>query len=216
MKQFENLKNLLAASTISKSKASLKSSMRRGMTKVILFFFVICVLASCSPRLYFTVEQRNLVEHNSLSLTSLQYYVDKDVVLKREVSSQEATTLRSGEVKVESGKYIHIITLRKNTPGVCTRVVDSRRLNISFEMGDGKYLTFGVSQSAKLSDIYEIFANEWKNNIGKIIYDGKEYYIQTNATGGSVKAQLMFKKLTKDQLKVEKNTMKGRKVTDTN
>ena len=214
MVQFRKLNSTMETETISKNVMSLKNLTKKAnqMKRVILFFLVTCALASCSPKIYFTVDQRALLESNSVPLTSCQYYVDRDVILKREVSSQEATTLKTGKVKVEKGKYTHIITLRKNTPGVCIKVVNNRLLHISFEVGDGKYLRFGVSESdiTKPSSIYNIRAIKWVNKVGEETYDGKTYYIQP----GGYDAQLMFKKLTKEKLKVDKNTMKGRKVNN--
>jgi len=213
MLRFSVFSRIMETETILKNRAILKNLMTIGkqIRIIILLFGISCILGSCSSNLYFTVEQRSLIERNDISPKSLQYYVDRDVILKREMSSQEATTQITGKVIVENGKYIHIITLRKNTPGVCTYVYSNNQtLDISFDMGEGKYLTFGVNKAelAKPSTIYNIRAKNWVNKVGEITYDGETYYVQPEGFG----AQLMFKKLTKDKLKVEKNTMKGRKV----
>jgi len=109
MFQFSNLNREMRQKSISRNLMSLKKLMSKGTKQIILLFLISCVFVSCSPKLYFSVEQRNLIERNLISPTKLQYYVDKDVILKREVSSQEATTLTSGKIQVENGKYIHII-----------------------------------------------------------------------------------------------------------
>lgn len=174
-----------------------------------LLFLITFALASCSgPKSYFTVGVRAKVESKSIVLSKLQFYVDRDVELRRELSSTDAK-VTSGKVEFENGKYIHIILLKKYTPGVCTNYYDGK-VDISFELGDGKYLTFGVSNGANSETIYQIFAQEWINseNIGKVIYDDKTYYIQPNG----VDASLMIKKSVVDKLEIKKRVMTGRKL----
>jgi hypothetical protein len=164
------------------------------------------ILASCStPKTYFTQSVRNKVESNNIAVTKLQYYVDRDVELRREVSSG-TTQVSAGVVKFENGKYVNIITLRKNTPGVCTRVYEDK-MDVSFEMGEGRYLTFGKLKRDSQAP-YTLYADNWNRNLGEIRYDGKTYYILP--AGGE--ARLMIKKSALNTLKVEKREMKGRKV----
>ncbi|WP_276480176.1 hypothetical protein [Paraflavitalea pollutisoli] len=174
-----------------------------------LFIFTalpLLILASCStPKTYFTQAVRTKVESNTIPVTKLQYYVDRDVELRREVSSG-TTQVSAGVVKFENGKYVNIVTLRKNTPGVCTRVYEDK-MDISFEMGDGRYLTFGKLKRDSQAP-YTLYADSWNRNLGEIRYDGKTYYILP--AGGE--ARLMIKKNALNTLKVEKREMKGRKV----
>ena len=51
------------------------------------------------------------------------------------------------------------------------------KVQISFEMGDGKALTFGKTKTATQTDPYRILANNWVNDYGIITYEGKQYYI---------------------------------------
>ena len=207
MKPYENL----IETPKSKNGISLKILVSKGnrMKKIILFCIAVYALASCSPKSYFTVGTRSFAENNNIPLTGLQYYVNRDVVLKRELSSGEAKLQTSGKIITEQGKYIHIITLQKNTPGVCPKVGSSRSLDISFETEDQKYLTFGSNISANPDGIYQILAQEWdEQKVGKVIYDGKVYYIQPG--GGDAKLMYMESKTNKN--KTEKNRMKGRKV----
>ncbi|MGP8215727.1 MAG: hypothetical protein ACLQQ4_09215 [Bacteroidia bacterium] len=167
-------------------------------------------ITSCVPKSFFTTEIRTKVEADSIPLSKLQFYVDRDVELRREVSSAN-TKVTSGQVKFENGKYVHIILLKKFTPGVCTQV-HKNSIEISFDMGDGKTLTFGVTAMASPNEIYRLFANEWINEdigrIGKIKYDNETYYIQP----GGADARLMIKKSVIANLTVEKKTMSGVKV----
>jgi hypothetical protein len=176
---------------------------------------ILCLaLTSCSiPKSYFTVATREKVESKNISVDQLQFYIDRDVELRRELTSGDVE-VTSGKIKFENGKYIHIILLKKFTPGVCTKIED-KKLEISFESGDGKSLGFGVEGKTTPETNYQLFAQEWltpKNSpqttIGKITYDNKVYYIQPNGTA----ARLMIKKSVIDKMKVKKRVMKGRKV----
>jgi hypothetical protein len=165
---------------------------------------------ACAPMTYFTTDVRKVAEADSIQLTQIQFYVDRDVQLRREVASGDAK-VSSGVIKFENGKYVHIITLKKNTPGVCS-VVHKNALEINFEVGDGKKLTFGVDAQANPSEVYRILANEWikeeNGKMGRIKYDGETYYIQP----GGEEARLEIKKSVIDKSKVDQNTMKGVKV----
>lgn len=163
-------------------------------------------LASCStPKIYFTSTVRSTIETSNIPPTKLQYYVDRDVELRREVDSKSAQ-VSAGVVKFENGKYVNIITLRKNTPGVCTRAYDDK-MDVSFEVGDGRFLTFGQLKRDNRAP-YTLYADNWKRDLGEIRYDGKMYYILPSGS----EARLMIKKSALNTLKVEKREMKGRKV----
>lgn len=167
-------------------------------------------LSSCTPYYYFTTDTRRTVEADSIPLTKLQFYVDRDVELRKEVSSAN-TQVTSGVIKFVGGKYVHIIMLKKNTPGVCTKV-NKNSLEVSFEMGDGKTLTFGVNAIASPGENYRLFASEWiqqdMGKIGKVKYDNDIYYIQPGGEG----ARLMIRKSAIEHSKVDVKTMSGVKV----
>jgi len=167
-------------------------------------------ITGCVPKSFFTTETRKTLERDSISLNKLQFYVDRDVELRREVSSGNAK-VSSGKVVFENGKYVHIIMLKRFTPGVCTKI-NANSIEVSFEVGDGKTLTFGVSAVASPGETYRLFANEWINQevgkIGKIKYDNETYYIQAGGEG----ARLMINKSVLDHMRVEAKTMSGVKV----
>ena len=177
-----------------------------------LGLFLTLGITSCGvSKSYFTVDVRNRVEKQSITIDKLQFYVDRDVELRRELTIGE-TEVTSGTVKLENGKNIHIIILKKNTPGVCTKI-NENSMEVSFEMGDGKNLVFGVPKDAEANTVYGLEALKWvnegsKNELGKIKYDGKIYFIQPNGVG----ARLMIRKSVANKLEIEKSTMHGRKV----
>jgi hypothetical protein len=165
----------------------------------------VCLTACSGPKSYFTQEIRTKIEAKSVTVEQIQFYVDRDVELRRELSSGNLQ-VSSGKVKFENGKYIHIILLKKGTPGVCVKSSD-KSMDVSFEVGDGKTLLFSVPKNGK-TDTYMICANEWANNYGKVTYDGQTYYIQP----GGASAALMIKKSVVGRMEVRVHKMKGRKI----
>ena len=165
-------------------------------------------LSACgTSKSYFTSDVRTRVESHSVSVEKLQFYIDRDVELRRVVSSRD-TKVTSGKVKLINGKYVNIIKLKKNTPGVCTGFY-SGSLNIAFEKGDGQYLTFGIPSNYTTpgaGNVYQILAQAWINSTGKVIYEGDTYYIQPSGT----EAKLLIDKSVIDKFDVKKRTMHGR------
>ena len=177
------------------------------MKKVLLIGISAAFLASCStPKTYFSSSVRTQVERNAIPISKVQFYVDRNLEIRREVSSSSAK-VSSGVVKLENGKYVNIVTLKKNTPGVCTKTYPDK-IDVSFEVGDGKYLTFGKLKSGDMYTPYTLYANSWLNDLGSITYDGKQYYI---LPAGS-ETKLMIKKNVLRTEKVDKRDMKGVKV----
>ena len=62
-----------------------------------LLVITVLALSSCSTlqRSYFTVDTRNRVEEIAIPIEKLQFYIDKDVELKRELASRDASSLLS-------------------------------------------------------------------------------------------------------------------------
>lgn len=184
------------------------------MIKKLLSISVIGLSACASvPTSYFSIDTRNKVEEKSIPVDKLQFYVDSDVELRRELASRDAK-VTSGKVKFENGKYINIILLKKGTLGVCTGI-HKNTLDIAFESGEGKNLTFGVPENVSPSTVYRLFADQWiRDNYlsekGKITYDGQTYYIRHTGTGPV--AKLMISKSTIDKFEINKRVMKGRKI----
>lgn len=183
-----------------------------------LSIILVVALSSCSSlqKSYFSVDTRNRVEERAIPVEKLQFYVDKDVELRRELTARDAK-VTSGKVVFENGKYVNIILLKAGTLGVCTQALNNS-LDISFENGDNKNIRFTVPERAANSVVYSLFADEWKNRyssydpniaqVGKIVYDSEVYFMRF--TGDRPK--LMIQKTAKDKYVVNSRVMKGRKV----
>ena len=175
-------------------------------------FLCIVFISACStPKSYFTTETRNQVEQKAINVDRLQYYIDKDVELRRELSSGDAT-VKSGKVIIENGKYINIIQLKKGTAGVCTNI-KSNALDIAFESGDDKSLRFTAARRAGTNAVYSLDADKWlkpykASEVGQVTYDGDIYFIRFSGN----RPKLMIKKTANDKYEVDKRVMSGRKL----
>ncbi|MFP5041603.1 hypothetical protein [Parasediminibacterium sp. JCM 36343] len=179
------------------------------MKRIVLLPLVVMIIAysSCSSsKTYFSNNIKDKVEASGTPLTKLQYYIDRDVELSREVLQGE-TKVTSGVLRVENGKNLNIITLKKNTPGVCLKTQDGKLL-ISFEDGENKYLTFGKTKYATNNDPFRVLANSWIGNYGLITYEGKQYFIHS---GGDASIMIKTSELNMEQ--VNKHKMKGRTIS---
>ncbi|MDH4461749.1 MAG: hypothetical protein ACOVOW_07890 [Spirosomataceae bacterium] len=181
--------------------------MLKNITSLLLLF----LLASCTaPKSFFTVDTRVKIEYKKEQLNQLQFYIDRDVELRRELASNQVK-IKSGKIAFENGKYINIVLLKKFTPGVCTEVSEGK-LKIAFDAGLDNTLSFGVKKAAKLTDPYQLMADKWTNNIGRIQYNDETYYIQP----GGADAKLMINKSAINKLEVDKHIMRGVKIPKTN
>ena len=183
-----------------------------------LSVILVLALSSCSTlqKSYFTVDTRKRVDEIAIPVEKLQFYIDKDVELRRELSARDAK-VTSGKVVFEDGKYINIVILKAGTLGVCTRALNNT-LEISFENGENKNIRFGVPEKAPSNAVYSLFADEWTNSYntynpsvvqtGKIVYDGEVYYMRFNGE----RPKLMIEKSAQNKYQVNKRVMSGRKV----
>jgi len=183
-----------------------------------LLVITVLALSSCSTsqKSYFTVDTRKWVEEKTIPIEKLQFYIDKDVELRRELAARDAK-VSSGKVVFENGKYVNIIILKAGTFGVCTRTLNNT-LEISFENGENKNIRFGVPDKSGTNAVYSLFADEWTRSYntynpeisqsGKIVYDGEVYYMRFSGE----RPKLMIEKSSKDNYQVNKRVMGGRKV----
>ena len=174
-----------------------------GSTLLLALFFLI----ACSPKLS-PVSQR-LVDQNGWSedeLQQIQFYLSDDIVLKRDFT-RGSSEIVSGEIKMVNGREVEQVRIAKGTPGVLLFQPKSNRMAVSFESGrDSRYLMFGPNP--KRGKNYVLLASDWKNRQGKVKYDGKTYY--TNSE--SALATLMVDLKKSGRTSVKSRSAKGRKI----
>ena len=174
-------------------------------TSLIALVFVAC----STPKTYFTAAIRSELSANHQSLNKIQFYNDREIVLRRDVKTGEAK-VTDGKVVLENGHNVNIIRLKKNTPGVCV-LERNNILGIAFDQSNNNFITFGKTKQAMPNDPYRILANEWINEYGVINYDGKQFHIEPAGT----EASIMIKSKILRKLNIQQHEMKGRKINTT-
>lgn len=177
--------------------------------KIFNTILIAILFAACStPKTYFTAAIRSQLAANHQPLDKIQFYNDRNIVLRRDVKTGEAK-VNDGKVVLENGRNVNIITLKKNTPGVCV-LQRNNIVGIAFEQDNNNFITFGKTKQARPNDPYRILANEWINEYGVINYDGQLYHIEPAGT----EASIMIKSKILRKLNISQREMKGRKVND--
>jgi len=178
----------------------------KALMPISLFLFLLFVIG-CSPRL--SPFSQRLIDQNGWSeadLQQIQFYLSEDIVLKRDYS-RGSSEIVSGEIKMVNGRRIEEVTIPRGTPGVLLFQPKYNRMAISFEEGkDARYLMFGPNP--KRGKNYVLLASDWKNRRGKVKYNGKTYYTDSN----SALATLMVDLKKTGRTTVRKRSAKGRKI----
>lgn len=176
------------------------------MPKLNLLMIGCLFIMSCSAnKTYFNSELKKDLEASNIDIKKVQFYVDRDVVLQRQIADKNAQ-VKGGEIKMENGSYVHVIKLKKGTPGVVTRVYNNR-VDVSFEVGDKRYLTFG-EVAVNRDKTYALYADSWLKGLGAVKYDGYTYYVLPEGGG----AKLLVKKSSVNKSQSTHRSMGGRKV----
>ena len=164
--------------------------------------------AGCTRKVIFTQQIREKAEHYKLDLRQVQFYIDRKVVIKRELDLNEAAGISGGKIVIENGKAINEVKIKKHTPGICENYgTDS--LTISFEAGNGKSFIFGTRKykEAPPSDFYIMYSHPGEVHNAEITYEGKTFYIEEGTDAGlCIRRDEIFK------YDKTKHIVKGRKI----
>ena len=87
-------------------------------TNILLALAFAGLLTSCSPTYtYFTKDLYEQEKWSQEDITRIQFYVSKDIVLSRSMSSGE-TSISEGKIKIKNGQRVEQVIIRSGTPGV--------------------------------------------------------------------------------------------------
>ena len=166
------------------------------------------LLTSCSPS--YTDFTKSLYEQEIWSpedIQRIQFYVSRDIVLTRNLSSGE-TSIAEGKIKIVNGSRVEQVVIKSGTPGVLVLMPREDRFAISFEADDEAFLMFGPNP--KFDDRFALLAQEWQRDGGQVHYRDKVYY----ADASNAYASLMVDLKTVGESKVETRQAPGRTVQD--
>ena len=177
------------------------------MKNIFTILSIVLLGFSCSPHLSpFTQELYQNSNWTVDDLKQIQFYLSKDIVLYRKVSKGESS-IHGGKIKIKKGQKIEEIIIEAGTPGVVLFSPKKDRLAVSFESnGNDRFLIFGPNP--KVGDRYVLLAKDWKKHRGKISYDDKIYFTDSESAYASLLVDL--KKVGK--VSHSKRTASGRKL----
>lgn len=146
--------------------------LKLGLAIYGLLVGLVLLSASCASKVYFTEDARLKLEKEGLSLTELQFYNDKELLLRRKTTSRELKT-EQGIVSKTEGIRVQDLRVRRGTP---CRIdsVSPNSIFIRFELGEGETLRFYKNQY----DHYQIYADRWVAGRGGIVYGSKDYVVE--------------------------------------
>ena len=175
------------------------------MRKILLLITLISFLSSCKNLVPYTDAMKKKYNWGESEIKRIQFYVSHDIILHRE-ALKGSTDIVQGKIKTIHGSKVEEIIIPAGRKGVVTEIPNDKKLLVSFEQSDDRYLSFGVNPNA--SDRYVLLASDWKNEMGKVHYAGNEYYTDPDSKYASLLVDL--RKI--ENMEVKQRVAKGRKV----
>ncbi|MEO6190556.1 MAG: hypothetical protein ABIO44_09625 [Saprospiraceae bacterium] len=166
-------------------------------------------LNSCSPSLTpLTKEIISENKWNEAELKKIQFYIAKDLILTRRLSSGESN-ISGGKILIKDGEKIEQVVIKNGTPGVLLFMPKEDRFAICFDKeSTEKFLIFGPNP--KVRSRFVLMGKEWDLRSGKVSYNGKVYDTSTESAFNSLLVNLKRAKNLDQSLEVAK----GRKIDD--
>ncbi len=166
------------------------------------------LLISCSPSYtYFTKSLYEQEHWAPEDIQRIQFYVSRDIVLSRTLSSGESS-IAEGKIKIVNGTRVEQVVIKSGTPGVLVLMPREDRFAISFEADDEAFLMFGPNP--KFDDRFALLAQEWQRDGGQVHYRDKVYY----ADASNAYASLMVDLKRIGENKIETRQAPGRVVKE--
>ena len=136
-------------------------------------------LTACSPRLEpLTDSVRKSNRWSEADLEDIQFYLSEDLVLSRERKAG-STKIVQGRVRVENGRDIEEVVVKRGTPGVVLFSPKDGHLAIGFDPSDdSRFLVFGPNP--KQRGRYTLLASDWERYSGKVSYAGETWRVSAS------------------------------------
>lgn len=170
-----------------------------GLLSLVVF------LSSCGSLTPFTQDLYSDLNLQESTVKKVQFYLSKDLVLYKEIGSEQAS-IENGKIRMKEGKKIQEIVIRKNTPGVVIFMPKEDRFAVCFDRDDDNYLMFGPNN--RYNSNFTLLGKEWSKQVGKVTYGGEVYY--TSSRNALASLLVNVNKIKKSSVK--RKTTLGRKV----
>lgn len=157
---------------------------------------------ACNKKVIYNDNLRTSLESKTITPDKLQFYINKDVEMRREISSNN-TKLNDGKIQYTRGREVELLNLKELTPGVCIGFNDTT-LQIAFDPKN--YLTFVCKPGT--DNEYRLHTTANKNGQHELVYGNQTYIVPESAA----QIQLLVKRKDANKLKVKTKKIKGRKI----
>ena len=132
----------------------------------------------------------------------LQYYTTHYITLRRTLESGDPTVVR-GQLIREEGRTIDEVVVRKGTPGVVVRILDSAHLQVSSE--EGTDITFAGYTSGQN---YCLTGRNWSGGDADVDFQRLTY----RAVDKSGSACLEIDEESLSELEKQRRVLRGRRI----
>jgi hypothetical protein len=176
------------------------------MTKSIIIkrnafaLLVLSMVALTSCKTHFTGGMKKKLETEKVDLNKIQFYNSAKIVLTRVLLDSESDVI-DGKIKLEDGKRIQEIVLKKNTPGALHKA-DPDFLDLYFETGENRNLRFEYKDGRDYFRLPEISGRD------SLLYEDKWFKVMFPSIPKVKVKKNDFSKTIKESRKI-----KGVKIT---
>lgn len=174
------------------------------MSRFIFLLLSVVLVSSCKNLVPYTDALRQKYNWSETEIKRIQFYTSDAIVLQRKIKDG-STEIVAGKIKTINGEKVDEVIIPSGTAGILVSNT-SGKFSISFEKDDNYSLSFGSNQH--MNNRYSLAFSSLQNKVGKIIYNGKEYYTSPE----SVDAILMVDLRKIDKTELNQRVAKGRKV----
>lgn len=172
------------------------------MKNILILLAVGVALTACNKKVIYNANLRSNLDSKTITPDKLQFYIDKDVEMRREIASNN-TKITDGKIQYTKGREVELLNLKKLTPGVCITFNDTA-LKVAFDQQN--YLTF-VNEGGEQKN-YVLHTTTNANGQHEILYGNQTYIVPESATH----THILVKRKDANKLKVKTKKIKGRKI----
>jgi hypothetical protein len=165
---------------------------------------IVVAFSACKPKLLFSEEERMKLAEREVPITSVQFYNDKEIILRRKMNSSDLS-VSGGVIKTVDGRQVEEIKIPRYTPCIADSFVDGRFF-VRFEREDDRQMRFYKNSY----NMFQIDAERWIAGKGKVEYAGKVFFIENAGND----ALLVVRKSKLYDQSTNRNFAKGVLITD--
>ncbi|MFM2376655.1 MAG: hypothetical protein RLZZ165_1752 [Bacteroidota bacterium] len=178
----------------------------KSKNHIILWVFgmlVAMTVLACKPKSVFLHAERVRMDTLNYDLGQIQFYNDKDIVLRHKQSEGGFVSEMGGKMIEVDGEAIYQVVIKKGTPCLVTGEQNDKLL-VRFEPGDKRFLIFYKNSKGA----YQIDALKWVKRYGMIKYAGLDFTIEPESND----VLLMYRQKSSFKSISSSRTIKGLRV----